>query len=101
MSLRAIFDSEPAHFTYADESPSSKYMDFICKQNSSRQIGHLSVWKSSFSDLDKCLEANDLEQASVLSSSVARQPNKDRIPPLSSRCSCYKKQLIQVSVHCF
>ena len=100
MSLRAIFDSEPAHFSCADESPCVKYMDYICKQNSSRQIGHLSVWKSSFFELETCLEANDREQAPVLFSSVVRRPIKDRILPLSSRCSCYKRQLAQVGVHC-
>ena len=100
LSLRAVFDKEPAQFSYADKSPCKKYMDFVRTQNSSRQIGHLSVWKQSFTDLEKCIEANDRDQASVLSSNVDRQPKKDRIPPLSSRCSCYKRQLVQVSVHC-
>ena len=71
-------------------------MDFICQQNSSLQIGHLSVWRSSFSTIE-----NYLETLKGTVDTANSSFNYGTVPPLSSRCPCYRRQLRQVGYSLF
>lgn len=82
--MRTVFDKEPAHFSCADESSPRKFMDFVCRYNPALQVGHL---RESFSKLNVILKTNKTQTKGY------------RSPPLSSRCSCYEKQLTQVGAN--